>query len=236
MPGARWDGARGQAQSRAILTQGGAPSMLQALRPHAAAMTSFLLSLVGMPGAGKTTIGRRLARELGVPFHDSDHEIERRIGGSIREYFALHGEQAFRDLEHAVIVDLTRDVTGVLATGGGSVLREANREALRAAGTVVYLHATPQSLHERLRHDLSRPLLQVADPLQRLHELFSQRDGHYRNSAHLVLDTGHGRIGRSVHELRTHLQRRHPFLRSAAVREPPPGQAHGANPRAARQR
>jgi shikimate kinase len=175
-------------------------------------MTPFLHSLVGMPGAGKTTIGRRLARELGVPFQDSDHEIERRIGGSIREYFARHGEEAFRDVEHAVITELARERTGVLATGGGSVLREANRAVLRAAGTVVYLHAPPQSLHERLRHDLSRPLLQVADPLQRLHELFSQRDGFYRSSAHLVLDTAHGRIGRSVHELRMQLGHRHPAV------------------------
>ncbi|MDZ5459664.1 shikimate kinase [Azohydromonas lata] len=198
-------------------------------------MTSFLLSLVGMPGAGKTTIGRRLARELGVPFHDSDHEIERRIGVPIREYFSRHGEQAFRDLEHAVITDLTQGVRGVLATGGGSVLREANRAALRGAGTVVYLHATPQSLHERLRHDLSRPLLQVADPLQRLHELFSQRDEHYRSSAHLVLDTGHGRIGRSVHELRSQLQRSYPFLRPAVPQELPKP-FHGVHPRSARER
>jgi shikimate kinase len=190
-------------------------------------MTRFLLSLVGMPGAGKTTIGRRLARELGVPFVDSDHEIERRIGGSIREYFARHGEEAFRDVEHAVIAELTQTASGVLATGGGSVLREANRAALRAAGTVVYLHATPQSLHERLRHDRSRPLLQVADPLQRLHDLFSQRDGFYRSSAHLVLDTAHGRIGRSVHELRTHLNRHQAAAHAPAFRAPAAVQRSG---------
>ena len=189
-------------------------------------MTSSLLSLVGMPGAGKTTIGRRLARELGVPFHDSDHEIERRIGGSIREFFASQGEAAFRDLEHAVITDLAREATGVLATGGGTVLREANRAALRGAGTVVYLHATPQSLHERLRHDLSRPLLQVQDPLARLHELFSQRDGFYRACAHLVLDTGHGRIGRSVHELHQALDRQ-----ASAPLPPPRPQARGPRSR-----
>jgi shikimate kinase len=188
-------------------------------------MTSTLLSLVGMPGAGKTTIGRRLARELGVPFHDSDHEIERRLGVPIREYFTRHGEAAFRDLEHAVITELARECTGVLATGGGSVLREANRAALRAAGTVVYLHATPESLHQRLRHDASRPLLQVADPLQRLCELFSQRDGFYRSGAHLVLDTGHGRIGRSVHELRVHLGRREAQARTPA--HGLPGHRHG---------
>ncbi|WP_232540094.1 shikimate kinase [Azohydromonas aeria] len=189
-------------------------------------MTSFLLSLVGMPGAGKTTIGRRLARELGVSFHDSDHEIERRLGVPIREFFTRHGEAAFRDVEHAVITELARAASGVLATGGGSVLREGNRAALRAAGTVVYLHATPQSLHERLRLDLSRPLLQVADPLQRLHELFGQRDGLYRASAHLVLDTGHGRVGRSVHELRRVLERRLPATAppADAARQRP---AHG---------
>ncbi|WP_240635967.1 shikimate kinase [Caldimonas tepidiphila] len=159
------------------------------------------ISLVGMPGAGKTSIGRRLARELGLPFHDSDCEIERYIGGSIRDFFEAQGEDAFRELEQRVVAELAGGAACVLATGGGTVLRAANRERLKAAGTVVYLHATPEALFRRLRQDTRRPLLQVADPLQRLRELFRQRDRLYRETAHDVIDTGHASVGRAVHEL-----------------------------------
>lgn len=164
-------------------------------------MNATHISLVGMPGAGKTTIGHRLARELHLPFLDSDEEIERRIGGPIREFFETRGEAAFRDLEQETIERLAGGPPCVLATGGGAVLRPANRAALRAAGTVVYLHALPEDLYRRLRHDTKRPLLQVADPLARLQELFGQRDAHYREAAHWVLDTGHGSVGQAAREL-----------------------------------
>ena len=152
---------------------------------------SSAIVLVGMPGGGKSTVGRHLARQLGWRFADSDAEIERRIGGTIREYFDQHGEAAFRDVEAQTITELTA-VPGslVLATGGGAVLREANRDALRHAGTVVYLRSTPEELFRRLRHDTQRPLLQVKDPLKRLRELYQERDPLYRRTAHFVIETG----------------------------------------------
>jgi shikimate kinase len=148
------------------------------------------LVLIGMPGGGKTTVGRQLARHLGLPFVDSDHEIEARIGQPIRAYFEAHGESAFRDIEQQVIAELTAGRPCVLATGGGAVLREANRDALRARGTVIYLRSTPEELFRRVRHDTQRPLLQVADPLKRLRDLHRERDPLYRRTAHFVIETG----------------------------------------------
>lgn len=143
-----------------------------------------------MPGSGKSTIGRQLARRLGVRFVDSDQMIEQQIGCPIREFFEREGEAAFRDREESSIDELTLRDDIVLATGGGAVLRENNRLHLRDRTTVVYLRATPEALIRRLRHDTSRPLLQVADPLARLRDLFSQRDPLYRQTAHFTLETG----------------------------------------------
>lgn len=147
------------------------------------------IHLVGLPGSGKSTVGRQLARRLGLPFHDSDHVIEQRIGCSIRSFFEREGEDAFRDIEEAVIAELC-GVDGVLATGGGAVLRPANRAQLRASGQVIYLRSTPEEVFRRVRHDQGRPLLQVADPLARLRELYQQRDPLYRETAHFVIETG----------------------------------------------
>ncbi len=148
------------------------------------------ISLVGMPGGGKSTVGRSLARQLQVPFCDSDHEVERRIGQPIRAFFDVHGEEAFRDIEQEVIASLTARGEGVLATGGGAVLREANRTALRAGTTVIYLRSTPEELFRRLRHDTQRPLLQVENPMQRLRDLHRERDPLYLSTAHFVVETG----------------------------------------------
>ena len=150
----------------------------------------MLLSLVGMPGSGKSTVGRQLARRLGLPFNDSDHVIEQRLGCSIREYFAREGEVSFRDIESAVIAELAIGAGGVVATGGGTVLREENRAKLRDAGTVIYLRSTPESLWRRLRHDRNRPLLQVADPMGKLRELHAERDPLYAQAAHFIIETG----------------------------------------------
>ncbi len=151
----------------------------------------MLIALVSMPGGGKSTVGRQLARALSFGFVDADTEIERRIGGSIREFFAREGEAAFRDVEQTVISDIVHDLpSAVIATGGGAVLREPNRRALHGAATVFYLRATPEELFRRLRHDTQRPLLQVRDPLGRLRELYAQRDPLYRETAHFVVETG----------------------------------------------
>jgi shikimate kinase len=143
-----------------------------------------------MPGSGKSTVGRQLARRLALSFADTDHAIEQRIGCSIREYFEREGELAFRDVEEEVIRDLAAGPEGVLATGGGAVLRPANRERLRAAGHVIYLRSTPEELFRRLKHDVNRPLLQVADPLAKLRGLYEERDPLYRETAHFVIETG----------------------------------------------
>ena len=148
------------------------------------------ISLVGLPGVGKSTVGRYLARHLRRQFVDSDTVIEREIGCSIREFFEREGEPAFRDIEQRVIGELLVRPGMVLATGGGAVLREANRKALRDASTVMYLRTTPDELFRRLRHDTHRPLLQVRDPLRKLRELFGERDPLYRKTAHYVIEVG----------------------------------------------
>lgn len=147
--------------------------------------------LVGLPGSGKSTIGRSLARRLQMDWADTDQVIEQRLGGTIRAYFEQHGEAAFRDIEESVIDELTLGAPIVLATGGGAVLRPANRQRLHERGIVIYLRSSPEQLARRLRHDTKRPLLQVADPLGRLRELHAARDPLYRECAHFVVDT-HG--------------------------------------------
>lgn len=148
------------------------------------------VSLVGLPGGGKSTVGRHLARRLGWPFWDSDTVIERRVGCSIRVLFEREGEERFREIEQSVIAELMSGPGAVVATGGGAVLREANRMALSQGSSVVYLRSTPEELFRRLRHDTQRPLLQVKDPLARLRELHAQRDPLYRQTASFVIETG----------------------------------------------
>lgn len=151
---------------------------------------STLIACVGLPGSGKSTVGRQLARRLGVSFVDSDHVIEQRLGCSIREFFEREGEAPFRDLEERVLDELTQAHAGVLSTGGGSVLRAGNRQVLQQRATTVYLHSVPEDVFKRLRHDQNRPLLQVADPMGRLRELYQARDALYREAAHVVIETG----------------------------------------------
>lgn len=146
--------------------------------------------LVGLMGAGKTTIGRLLARRLKRTFFDSDHEIESRCGVRISVIFDVEGEAGFRARESAVISELTALEGIVLATGGGAVLAEANRRHLAARGMVIYLHSAPVHLWERTRHGRNRPLLATADPKRRLEELYGQRDPLYRDVADLVVETG----------------------------------------------
>ena len=141
-----------------------------------------------MPGCGKSTVGRHLARQLNLPFADSDSEIESRIGMPIRDFFASEGEERFRDIEQDVIDELSLRENLVLATGGGAVLRPSNRDALHSRTHVLYLRASAEDLFRRLRHDTQRPLLQVADPQARLRELFRERDPLYRRTAHFVIE------------------------------------------------
>jgi shikimate kinase len=164
------------------------------------------LALVGLPGSGKTTVGRQLARRLGLPFEDSDHVIEQRLGCSIRDFFEREGEEAFRGLEETVIRELMQGPGGVLATGGGAVLRAANRQCLRDTSQVIYLRSSPEELFKRLRHDTHRPLLQVADPLGRLRSLFEERDPLYREAAHFVIETGRPSVATLVNMILMQLE------------------------------
>lgn len=148
--------------------------------------------LIGPMGAGKTTIGRQLSELLKLEFVDSDHEIEARTGANIPWIFDVEGEDGFRAREESVIEELTRREGIVLATGGGVVMREANRRALHDRGTVVYL-LTPVAVQmERTARDRNRPLLRTADPRGRLAELMNQRDPLYREAAHVIMPTSSG--------------------------------------------
>lgn len=152
-----------------------------------------MLTLIGLPGCGKTAIGKRLAELMNVPFHDVDTAIERHLGCTISQYFAEHGEVRFRDIESEIINILSASTEGVLSTGGGSVLRAINRQRLKERGHVVYLNASPQALFKRLQHDTKRPLLQVSDKLARLTELYEFRDPLYRETAHTIMDSAGSR-------------------------------------------
>lgn len=164
--------------------------------------------LIGLMGAGKTTLGRHIAQALKRPFYDSDQEICKRTGVSVPTIFELEGEQGFREREAAAIYELTGLDDIVLATGGGAVLREENRRRLRGRGTVVYLHARPEVLVERTRFDAGRPLLQVADPLAKLQELYDARDGIYRAAAHIVIEANRQNSHKTAENLLQALKQR----------------------------
>jgi shikimate kinase len=140
-------------------------------------------------GAGKSTIGRLLAKELRLPFKDSDKEIELRTGANIPWIFDKEGEPGFRDREQAVIAELCACDGVVLATGGGAVMRSENRQALHAGGRVVYLHASVEQQVSRTGRDRNRPLLRTGDPAKVLGGLFELRDPLYREIADLVIET-----------------------------------------------
>ena len=148
--------------------------------------------LVGPMGAGKTTVGKLLARQLKLAFIDSDNEIEERTGADIPWIFDVEGESGFRDREQAVIEELTQLEGVLVSTGGGAVLRPENRQALAARGFVIYLHATVAQQVARTNQDRNRPLLQGGDPETILRELMATRDPLYREIADLVIDTGAG--------------------------------------------
>ena len=164
------------------------------------------LYLVGMMGAGKTTVGRQLARRLGKTFIDSDQDIESRTGVRIPVIFEIEGEEGFRRREADSIEALTQQEGIVLATGGGAVLLPGNRERLAARGFVVYLHAKPRDLWMRTRHDKGRPLLQTDDPRARIEQLYQFRDPLYREVADLVVDTGRQSVSVLVGQLLPQLE------------------------------
>ena len=166
----------------------------------------MIISLVGLPGGGKSTVGRQMARRLKYDFLDTDAVIESRIACSIRDFFASEGEERFRDIEAEVLAECLGRRRTVLATGGGAVIRPGNRQLLHASSTVVYLRSSPEEIFRRLRHDTQRPLLRVADPLAKLRELYAQRDPWYRETAHFVVETGRPSVATLVNMILMQLE------------------------------
>lgn len=152
-------------------------------------MTKTNIFLVGPMGAGKSTIGRLLAAELDFSFRDSDRVIEERTGADIPWIFDMEGEEGFRERESAVLLELAQEQRSVIATGGGIILRPANRELMKAAGHVCYLTASIDQLVERTARDKKRPLLQVDNPRQKIIDLVALRDPLYRAAADFVVNT-----------------------------------------------
>lgn len=148
------------------------------------------LFLVGMMGSGKTTLGKRLARDCNLVFIDLDREIERRTGVTVGTIFEIEGEAGFRNRESQILAEICGGGEMVVATGGGTVLLPLNRARMQAAGRIVYLHATANLIHARTRNDRARPLLQVVDPLAKIRQLIAQRDPLYREIADVIVESG----------------------------------------------
>lgn len=157
--------------------------------------------LIGLMGAGKSTIGQKLAQTLGKEFRDSDGEIEKRTGVGIDVIFDIEGEEGFRRREANMIRELTQERGIVMATGGGAVLAEENRQLLRNNGFVIYLQASVEHLVNRTRNDRQRPLLQSGDSFKTLSELLAGRGPIYHGLADLVVNTDGRRAGHVVREI-----------------------------------
>lgn len=178
------------------------------------------LILVGMMGAGKTTIGKELARRRSCRFADCDQEIVARTGVSIPTIFEVEGEDGFRRRETLMMEELTAADDIVIATGGGVVTRAENRALMRERGLVIYLKIPPHVLFERTRHDRNRPLLQVANPRQRIEELYAERDPLYQQTAHLIIEGGRGSPAMMLRNLETALAAHQAAQASQAISSP----------------
>jgi shikimate kinase len=165
--------------------------------------------LIGLMGAGKSTVGKVLAKKLGRRFLDADHVIEERCGVKIPVIFEMEGEEGFRKREAQTIRDITAEVDIILATGGGAVLLPENRKALSERGTVIYLHANPIELWHRTRGGDGRPLLKNGDPKKILEDLYTIRDPFYREIADHVIETGKPSVNQLVNTLIMQLELSH---------------------------
>lgn len=163
--------------------------------------------LVGLMGAGKTTIGRALAKKLNRPFYDSDQEIEARTGATIPTIFEIEGEESFRKREADMIRELSAIENAIIATGGGAAVRAETRACMKEFGTVIYLQAGVSQLLQRTSRDRNRPLLQTSNPRQRLEDLLRQRDPFYREVADMLIETGRGNISSIVNVIIQKIER-----------------------------
>lgn len=179
--------------------------------------TAMKIALIGMPAIGKTSLGRKLARYYDLPFDDLDQLLVNELGCSIAEYFERMGEAQFRDAEARLLAHVAQQPgAGVLATGGGIVLRAENRAVLKSRYHVIYLAAQPEMLLRRLRHDQSRPLLQVADPLAKLQELHAQRHPLYEETAHFTIQADTAGMRAVLQGLYDHLDALHEDISGTA--------------------
>jgi shikimate kinase len=169
--------------------------------PAASGHAAENIFLVGLMGAGKTSVGRLLARRLGKAFLDSDLEIERATGVKIPVIFEIEGEAGFRAREARLLAELVQGGNIVLATGGGAVLSPQNRKLLTENGVVIYLRAAIPELWNRTRHDKNRPLLKTGEPLAKLEQLYAERDPLYREIADIIVDTGSQSLGSLAYKL-----------------------------------
>jgi shikimate kinase len=156
---------------------------------------------VGLMGAGKTTIGKILAKHLGKIFYDTDHEIEKRTGVKVATIFELEGEDGFRKRETAIIQELSQLSNIIMATGGGAILAVENRELLKSNGTVIYLRANVNELTHRMRNDKHRPLLQNVDIRAKLDQLYAERNPLYTETAALIFDTGNQPVASIISQI-----------------------------------
>lgn len=186
------------------------------------------LFLVGLMGSGKTTIGRALAKRLGLRFVDADHEIEARTGATIPLIFEIEGEASFRQREADVIRDLTAQQGVVLATGGGAVLNQQSRRYLHERGTVIYLRASVASLVQRTSHDRNRPLLQTADPRAKIESLARERGPLYEEVAHVIIETGRPNVQAIVQNILSQLELLAPAQQAAHADATLPVAAEGS--------
>ena len=157
-------------------------------------------------GAGKSTVGRALAKRFKMEFFDSDRLIEERTGVDIPTIFEIEGEEGFREREQQAIADLVAKNGIVIATGGGSLLRAKNRKALADSGIVVYLRATPKQLYSRIKYDKNRPLMQTDDPLKTLTQILKSREQYYLETANLIIRTGKHRVGLTIRQIENGLE------------------------------
>lgn len=157
--------------------------------------------LVGLMGAGKSTVGRMISRKLKMDFFDSDHMIVERTGVGIPTIFEIEGEAGFREREEAMIKELCEKDNAVIATGGGSLMSQTNREHIKKAGKVVYLRTSAEQLFSRIRHDKNRPLMQTDNPLQTLKDLLKSREKDYMETADLIVNTGRQRINITTQQI-----------------------------------
>jgi shikimate kinase len=164
------------------------------------------IALVGMPGSGKSTAGRLLAKRFGVVFSDTDAWVEEKAQCSIAELFSKQGEKTFRDLEQEALTRVCSGAPKVIATGGGAILRDANREILRRACVVLYLRANAEELVRRLAKDESRPLLAGTDVSASLRRLFQEREPLYRKTAHYIVETGRPSIHAMINRMAMQLE------------------------------